>query len=192
MEELTAIVLCGGKSTRMGTDKGMVQIMGRTMVEHVIAHVRPLCNRILISTNFDVYKYLGYEVIKDQWQDFGPAAGILSCLYASDTESNLVISCDLPMATTSLFEKLYGYSVDADITVPRINTHFQPLCGYYRTNIRDQFKDFLLSGEKSMQFIIQYFNFRLISQEMVPGINLEKELQNFNSPEDLESLRKAL
>jgi hypothetical protein len=50
----------------------------------------------------------------------------------------------------------------------------------------------LLSGEKSMKFIIQYFNFRLISQEMLPGINLEKELQNFNSPEDLEKLKKTL
>jgi len=166
--------------------------MGRPMVEHVIAHIQPLCNRILISTNFENYKYLGYEVIEDQWKDFGPAAGVLSCMYASETETNLVISCDLPMATTSLFEKLYGYSIDADITIPRIHTHFQPLCGFYRTQIRDPFKDYLLNVEKSMQFIIQYFNFRLISQEMVPGINLEKELLNFNSPEDLEKLKKAL
>jgi molybdopterin-guanine dinucleotide biosynthesis protein A len=192
MEEITSIVLCGGKSTRMGTDKGIINIMGRPMVEHVIAHVKPLCSRILISTNLENYKYLGYEVIEDQWQDFGPAAGILSCLNVSDTENNLVISCDLPMATTALLEKLYGYSGDADITVPRINTHFQPLCGFYRTYIREQFKDYLLSGEKSMQFIIQYFNFRLVSQEMIPGINLEKELQNFNSPDDLENLRKEL
>jgi molybdopterin-guanine dinucleotide biosynthesis protein A len=192
MEKITAIVLCGGKSTRMGTDKGMIDIMGRPMVEHVIDHVKPLCYRILISTNLENYKYLGYEVIEDEWKEFGPAAGILSCLNVSETSNNLIISCDLPMATTTLLEKLYAYSVDADITVPRINTHFQPLCGFYRVHIREQFKDYLLSGEKSMQFIIQYFNFRLISQEMVPGINLEKELQNFNSPEDLERLRKAL
>ena len=192
MEEITAIILCGGKSTRMGTDKGMINIMGRPMVEHVIDHVKPLCDRILISTNLENYKYLGHEVIEDQWQDFGPAAGILSCLNVSETDNNLVISCDLPMATTSLLEKLHGYSFDADITVPRINTHFQPLCGFYRTHIQDQFKDYLFSGEKSMQFIIQYFNFRVVSQEMVTGINLEKELQNFNCPEDIENLKKAL
>jgi len=192
MEEITAIILCGGKSTRMGTDKGMINIMGRPMVEHVINHVKPLCERILISTNLGNYKYLGHQVIEDQWQDFGPAAGILSCLNVSETDNNLVISCDLPMATTPLLEKLHGYSFDADITVPRINTHFQPLCGFYRTHIQDQFKEYLLSGEKSMQFIIQYFNFRVVSQEMVPGINLEKELQNFNCPEDLENLKKAL
>ncbi len=192
MEEITAIILCGGKSIRMGTDKGMIRIMGRPMVEHVIDHVKPLCSRILISTNLENYKYLGYEVIEDQWENFGPAAGVLSCLNVSKTANNLIISCDLPMATTLLLEKLHGYSIDADITVPRINTHFQPLCGFYRTNIRDQFKDYLLSGERSMQFIIQYFNFRLVSQEMVPGINLEKELQNFNCPEDLEKLKKTL
>ncbi|MBS0000298.1 MAG: molybdenum cofactor guanylyltransferase [Cyclobacteriaceae bacterium] len=192
MEKITAIVLCGGESSRMGTDKGMIDIMGRPMVEHVITHVKPLCNRILISTNFENYKYLGYEVIEDQWQDHGPAAGILSCLLVSETEINLVVSCDLPMATTMLFEKMYGYAGDSDITVPRINTHFQPLCGFYRTNIRDRFREYLMIGEKSMQFIIQYFNFRLISQEMMPGIDLEKELQNFNTPEDIENLKKTL
>lgn len=192
MEKITAIVLCGGNSTRMGTDKGMINIMGRPMVEHVINHAKPLCSRILISTNFENYKYLGYEVVEDQWPDSGPAAGILSSLLVSETAMNLVISCDLPMATTALFEKMYGYSHDSDITVPRINTHFQPLCGYYRTNIRERFKEFLLSGEKSMQFMIQFFNFRLISQEMVPGIDLEKELLNFNTPEDLEKLKKTL
>lgn len=192
MEELTAIVLCGGKSSRMGTDKGLIDIMGQPMVEHVIHHIKPLCSRILISSNLENYKYLGYEVIEDEWQNFGPAAGILSCLNVSETNNNLVISCDLPMASTALLEKLYAYAMDADITVPRINTHFQPLCGFYRTSIRDSFKEYLLSGEKSMQFIIQYFNFRLVSQEMIPGINLERELQNFNSPEDLERLKKAL
>jgi molybdopterin-guanine dinucleotide biosynthesis protein A len=192
MEKITGIVLCGGKSTRMGKDKGMVPIMGRPMIEHVIAHIKPICDRILISTNFQNYKYLGYDVIKDKWRDFGPAAGVLSCLYHSKTEKNLVISCDLPMASSRLLERLYAYSMDAEITIPRINTHFQPLCGFYRTEIRDQFKEYLILGERSMKFIIQYFNFRLISQEMIPGINLEKELQNFNSPEDLEKLKKAL
>ena len=192
MEKITGIVLCGGKSTRMGSDKGMVDIMGKPMIEHVITHIEPLCKRILISTNLENYKYLGYEVVNDQWHDFGPAAGILSCLYVSTTDMNLVISCDLPMATTQFLQKLYGYSLDAEITVPRINTHFQPLCGFYRSKIRDQFKEYLLNGEKSMQFIIQYFNFRLIGQEMIPGINLEKELLNFNSPEDIESYKKTL
>jgi molybdenum cofactor guanylyltransferase len=192
MEKITAIILCGGNSIRMGRDKGMIDIMGRPMVEHVINHVKPLCSRILISTNFENYKYLGYEVVEDQWRNSGPAAGILSCLLVSNTDINLVVSCDLPMASTRLFEKMYGYSHDSDITVPRINTHFQPLCGFYRSRIRDRFTEFLLSGERSMQFMIQFFNFRLISQEMIPGINLENELQNFNTPEDLEKLKKTL
>ncbi len=192
MADITGIVLCGGKSLRMGQDKGLIEIMGKPMIEHVIAHIKPLCHRIMISTNNDDYKYLGYEVIHDEWNDSGPAAGILSCLYKSENFQNLVISCDLPMASTSFLERLYEYSHDSEITIPRVNTHMQPLCGYYDIVIRDRFKEYLTSGEKSMQFIVQYFNLRIISAEHLVGINLEKELMNFNTPEDLDRLKRTL
>ncbi len=192
MADITGIVLCGGKSVRMGKDKAMIEIMGKPMVEHVIDHIKPICSRILISTNDDTYKYLGHQIVPDEWLDLGPAAGILSGLYRSETFQNLVISCDLPMASTSLAEKLFEYSHDSEITIPRINTHMQPLFGYYDVVIRDRFKEFLMSGEKSMQFIIQYFNLRIITQEMLPGINLERELYNINSPDDLDMLKNSL
>lgn len=184
--DITGIILCGGKSSRMGGDKAMIDFQGKRMVEHVLENIKPICKEILISANDEKFDEFGHPVVPDQWLDFGPAAGIQSSLEKSGTELNLIISCDLPLASTEMLQYLYQFSEFAEITVPRVDTHLQPLCGYYKTGIRNRFRQYLLSGEKSPQFLIQNFNLRIITSEMMPGFNMQLELKNFNEPRDIQ------
>lgn len=65
-ENYTGIVLAGGQSTRMGTDKGRIMWKGRTLAEHAVNTLKPLCRDILISSNDPGYRSLGYPVIKSK------------------------------------------------------------------------------------------------------------------------------
>jgi molybdopterin-guanine dinucleotide biosynthesis protein A len=64
----TGIVLAGGKSTRMGKDKGLISWKGRTLVEHAVEIIAPLCAGIIISSNNRDYEFLGFRVLPDQYR----------------------------------------------------------------------------------------------------------------------------
>ena len=85
---LTAIILSGGKSTRMGQDKGLMEIKGKPMIQYVIDNITPVCSQIIISANQDEYKKFGYPVINDNIMDTGPAGGIGSSLPLSSNDKN--------------------------------------------------------------------------------------------------------
>ena len=76
--DITGIILSGGKSLRMGQDKGLMSLDGKFMIEHVIDHIKPLCKQILISANQEEYHKFGYPVVRDEIKDIGPAGGIVS------------------------------------------------------------------------------------------------------------------
>ena len=93
----TAIILAGGKSSRMGTDKGVLSINGKTMLEHICEQLHGTFGQILISaTDAEKYSFAGFEVIEDKMPGQGPLMGIASALEASANEINFVVACDIP------------------------------------------------------------------------------------------------
>ena len=96
-EDAAAIVLAGGRSQRMGTDKSMLPIDGRPMIEHICRQLRGTFARVLISANdAEKFSFLGLDVIPDRVPDQGPLMAVASALEASDSELNLVVGCDVP------------------------------------------------------------------------------------------------
>ncbi|HPG34509.1 MAG TPA: molybdenum cofactor guanylyltransferase, partial [Lentimicrobium sp.] len=73
--QITGIVLAGGKSTRMGTDKGLMIFQGKPLVMYSIDLLSMFCGRILISSNNPEYAKFGYEIIADELPGAGPMAG---------------------------------------------------------------------------------------------------------------------
>ena len=88
---VSGIILSGGKSTRMGMDKGLIELKGKPMIQHVIDHIDPICNEILISANDKVYENFSYPVYNDEIHEIGPAGGIISCLKHSSYNKNIII-----------------------------------------------------------------------------------------------------
>ena len=96
--KITAIILAGGKSSRMGTDKGLLDFEGNKLIQHVIDNVKSSCEEILVVSNNDGYNSLGYPVVKDRFLNRGPLGGIHAGLSITKTNWNFVIGCDMPFA----------------------------------------------------------------------------------------------
>ena len=109
-KNIMGIILAGGKSSRMGSDKGLLKIENRTFVECVIDAMKPLIDEIIIVSNNPEYDQFGYHRVEDDIKDSGPLAGLYSGLKHSNTEHNLVLSSDIPLIKAEILEKL----IDAD------------------------------------------------------------------------------
>lgn len=108
--DVTAIILAGGRSTRMGgQDKGLLEFRSRRLIEIVLERIQPQVDSVLISANrnLDDYRAYGYPVIKDETEDFyGPLAGIAACLKHINTPTIVTLPCDGPRLPEDLVSRL--------------------------------------------------------------------------------------
>ncbi len=151
-EKITGIILAGGKSSRMGQDKGLIKLKGKRLIDIAIDHLQPFCHEIIISSASDNYKHLGFRTIPDEISGIGPMGGIYSSLKASLADMNFVLSFDMPLVSEDIIRFILNKIADSQITVPWEGAEFyQPLCGYYNKSVLN-----------SMEKLISQENYKLI------------------------------
>jgi len=147
-DNATAIIMAGGSSQRMGQDKSMLQIGGRTMIQHIFDQLAPHFRQILISANDPTkYDFLSADVICDQAPGRGPLMGIASAMKASANELNFVTACDIPRIDIPLVRKMLREikNYDAVIPVPGPSKR-EPLFAIYRKSALPRIEKALASG----------------------------------------------
>lgn len=131
-KSITGIVLAGGKSSRMGADKSMLMLNGIPMIQYAVNTLKTVCDKVVVSSNNFIYDFTGCETWPDELPDGAPMIGIYSCLKRSETDVNIVLSCDMPFVNFGLLHHLIEKSSGFDITVPIHDDDFiEPLCGIY-------------------------------------------------------------
>jgi molybdopterin-guanine dinucleotide biosynthesis protein A len=130
----TAIVLTGGRSSRMGTDKAALNVNGATALEHLIDILKLHFGEIIVSASSKrELPQRDIRVVHDRTPGQGPLMGIYSALLASHTDMNFVIGCDIPNVYFPLVYTLFSAAEDADIAVPSFTDGFtEPLFAVYR------------------------------------------------------------
>lgn len=185
-DHITGIILAGGKSRRMGRDKGMIMLNGVRMIEHVITAMQPTVSSILIVANDDRYEELGFTVVKDLVHQCGPLGGIYTGLRHSNTNLNIVVSCDIPFVSKRLLHELAVAPDDCDIVVPVHNGIFEPLCARYRKSCVEKMALLLEGGVLRMNTVLKNFQLRTIDTEsnvhQFTNINTPDELKKYNNP----------
>ncbi len=153
-EKIVGIVLSGGKSRRMGQEKGLVKYKRKALIEHAIETLKPLCDELVISTANDAYAYLGLPMIADEIPDCGPIGGISTCMKAVNADVYLVISCDVPNVPTELFSDLLA-QVNENAVIPIDETERkQPLSACYTSSSSIFFHEALKSRELKMMNLL--------------------------------------
>lgn len=145
--DVTGIILAGGKSSRMGTEKGLQVLCGKQLISYAINALSGVCNQIIISSSSDVYQSFGYKVVGDELKGIGPMGGIYSALKQSKNEKNLILSCDLPFVSQELLSHILYNSEGFKVAVPwEGGRHFEPLCGFYNLSILENLSKFIEQG----------------------------------------------
>jgi molybdenum cofactor guanylyltransferase len=186
-EATTGIILAGGKSRRMGMEKGLIEFKGHPLIYNAISLFEKTCTEIIISANSKSYDYLGFKVVHDTMDDSGPMGGIYSCLQQSKNQKNLVLSCDMPFVTELIFEELGRNFEDAWISVPWYkNDHFEPLCGIYSKDSLKDMKVFMKMKNYKLPELFMKTNFKPLNiNDIYPPLPAHY-FMNINNPEELE------
>ncbi len=182
-EPCTAIVLAGGKSNRMGTDKALLPVRGTTLIETIINQIKNLFSEIIISASEKgKYEFLNYRVITDERQGEGPLVAILSCIRASKNRINFVTACDTPDMNINFIKKLLYEGETFDIVVPKYKDgRYEALLAVYTKNIIPVIEEELQKKSRKISPIFTECKTRYVKMDN------ETWYKNLNTMEDYSS-----
>ena len=177
---VTAIILAGGKSSRMGKDKGLISYKRKPLVEHVIHACTEVTSRILINTNNQDYSFLGYKLISDRYIDLGPIGGIQAALEASETKDNIICPCDMPnILAETLKTILDNKKGQMAVVAADPDGKFFPVFGYYNKSALAIIEHQINKGDYKLQNLLKKLDAKTV---VVSDL---RELSNINYPKDL-------
>jgi len=180
-------VLAGGKSSRMGSDKGFLPFKGKAMVYYALEALQPICSTVQIISNNPAYKEFDYPVIQDVITNRGPLAGICTGLSNSKFDVNAFITCDSPNIQAQLFEYLLEHLEGYDAVVPFYNQKLFPLTAIYTKNCLEPFMYHLRHNQLRVKEVIESVRVHKIAlNSHLPFFN-SNMLININTRKELES-----
>ncbi|WP_316365538.1 molybdenum cofactor guanylyltransferase MobA [Candidatus Thiodiazotropha sp. CDECU1] len=153
---VTAVILAGGRGRRMGgEDKGLIELNGKPLVQHVATAIAPQVDAILINANRnqDRYKLLGYPVFTDSLLNYqGPLAGFIAAMQLIETEDMLTLPCDGPLVPPDLVERLRKarQAADAEIAVAHDGKRLQPVYALIPKRLADSLQRYLDGGDRKI------------------------------------------
>ena len=186
MEKYTGIILAGGKSQRMGTDKGLLPLKGKPFISHIYEAMKPIIgdNIVVVSSNVD-YDALGYTRIEDLIADKGPVGGLYTALKQSKTKFNLVLSVDVPLVSTELLQWLVDKHEDSFmLTQVQVEEKASPLIGVYDRSMRILLGEHLAGNQLKLRGVINEVNHQTLT---VPE-KWSAQVQNINTEEDYKKI----
>ena len=157
-EEITGIILAGGRATRMGgEDKGLVPIADIPLYQYVLARLRPQVGPIAINANRNQARYResGLPIIGDLIPDFsGPLAGMLAGLKYATTEWVAFVPCDVPDFPATLIEKLWQQKGSAIAAYASDGERAHPTLALLHTSLATPLEDYLARGERKLMLFL--------------------------------------
>ncbi|GAB6887727.1 molybdenum cofactor guanylyltransferase [Desulfothermus okinawensis JCM 13304] len=132
--DVTAVVLCGGKSSRMGYKNKCFFKLGNSSFIEIITDKLSIFfdNILLVAKDPQKYTSLGYKVVSDIYEESSSLTGIHAGLVFAPTKYSFIVGCDTPLIKLELINYLIStLDKDYQVVVPKIGKYFEPLCGFY-------------------------------------------------------------
>lgn len=182
MKKITGIILAGGKSSRMGTDKGFLTLNGKLFMQHCMDALKTLVDETIIVSNNTDYDVFGLKRIEDTIENAGPLAGLYTGLKHSKTDYNLVLSCDVPLINSKVLNKLIN-AIDDRSEVIQIESlgKTMPLIALYKKHCEHKFLELLNQGERRLQYAVS----QLQTKNIVLNADETIFVKNINTPKEL-------
>ncbi len=187
MKNTNAYILAGGKSSRMGTDKGLLLIEGKAMIQYVIEQMQAVFSTVIIVSNNREYEKFGLKVIPDLIKDIGPAGGIYTSLKHSDAQLNFIVSCDMPLITKEAIEFIFKTRKESQIVLLKNQEILDPLFGLYSKDCETVWLQLIHQKIIKLQEMVLRFNLQTIAVEDNIIFN-QSFFKNINTKADFNNL----
>ncbi len=190
--DITGIVLSGGKNSRMGTNKSLLKIGDKTVIEIIVDLMSSLFSKVILSTNsVEEMAFLQLPKVADVYQDAGPLAGLHAALLHSRTDANLVISCDLPRMSREMLAHIAALPSERSIVICRAAGFLQPLPGRYHKGALPAIDKILAAppqhGFRSFRNLFAAVETEIFEAHLLPFYK-DELFFNMNSPDDYKKL----
>ncbi|MFO7151926.1 MAG: molybdenum cofactor guanylyltransferase [Bacillota bacterium] len=194
MREFSAVVLNGGKSSRLsGQNKGLLRLGGITILERIVDVLSPLFPEVLVISNYP--EQLGFlkgrcPIFQDEIKGLGPLGGIYTGLKKMRFETGFFVACDMPFLNPELILTLLGNSEGADVVCPRIGEFIEPLHAVYSKKCIAPIEDIVQNGGKRrVRDLFARVKTRFVD---LPEGRFYPEFLNINTWEDFEKAKGIL
>ena len=190
MQDPSAFVLAGGRSSRLGRDKALLSLGDRNFLQIALDNAGTVCATPIIVGSRSLYGKYG-ELMEDLIHGCGPLSGIHAALSVTTSDLNLILSVDMPLMNPKFLEWLIVKEAtdQAVVTIPRSGGRLQPLCAVYRRAIFPEIEAALTEGRYKVDALFAKVPTRVITEEECRSAGFRPEIfRNINTPDEYESV----
>lgn len=185
----SAIILAGGKSTRMGFDKQLLRLRERSLIEGLIRRLGGSFDETIVVTNRpELYIGLADKITGDIIPDMGPLSGIHAGLSAASSEYSFVIACDMPQINTKYIDYMMELlnKNESMACITKFGDWIEPFNAFYSKALIDHIESFLMGGGKAVHRLLMNHNVEYIPEEVARSFSPDWGMFfNLNTREDL-------
>jgi len=194
LDSVTAFVLAGGKSSRMGQDKAFLEMGGRILLAHAMGLAEAVAGSVRLVGSAEKFASFG-PVVEDLYPGQGPLAGIHAALTASVTDLNLIMAVDMPFLQPAFLHYLLKQARGgtAVVVVPRSAGGWQPLCAVYRREFAAVAERSLQAGQNKVDSLFAEVSIRAIEPEELEQNGFAQDMfRNLNTQQDWQAAKQKL
>lgn len=168
--DTAALILAGGRSSRFGRDKGLLELNGERVIHRLAGLCRDICGETLILCGQrERFHVDGVGEVADLLPDRGPLGGLYTGMCASGAAVFLLLACDMPLFDPALARDMLGRCTqEYDACVPRDGDRLEPLCAVYRRTALPAIAGMLAAGEYRMRALYPQIRVRWLDRAEWP------------------------
>jgi molybdenum cofactor guanylyltransferase len=193
--QVCGFILAGGKSSRMGGDKALLEINGISLIARAARLLQSVTGDPTIVASPSLYSSLGLAIVPDDWPGFGPLGGMATALRVSKTLWNLIVACDLPYLNKAWLDFLIERALKstADAVVPMSERGPEPLCAMYHKNAEKRIRTAVEGGMRKVTDTFGRLRVEYLEPNEWKAFASERLLfKNVNSPADYQEAKARL
>lgn len=182
LQDVTGVILAGGRSSRMGRDKAILEVDGVPLFERVLSAMTPFFSRLLIAGDRPDLARPGIPFVPDRYPG-SALGGLHGALAAAETPWIFVAACDMPYPDPALIRLILQARHGYDVIVPRTSTGLEPLFALYGKGCLAPMEAMLSEGRYRIYDFYDEVRVRILTEEDLPA-GAERAFVNINTPTD--------
>jgi molybdopterin-guanine dinucleotide biosynthesis protein A len=192
--KVSAVVLAGGQSRRLGVDKALLKLDGEWLLARILNTLAKVSDDLLVvSDHREKLTHLEVPIVSDVRPGLGALGGIYSGLRAMRYQRGLFLACDMPLLNPELLRYMILLSSDFDVVIPRVAGNVEPLHAIYSKVCAEPIAETLARGKQRIIHFFDQVRVRYVEeQEIEPFDPQHLAFFNINTPQDLEIARRLL